>query len=256
MSLDVEPAELAGRLARDAHGRPLGEVEAVFGSEPRFVGIDTDRGRVVVPVGGAEVDPVVYAIDLPYMVDRISGAPTVGADVEELDHETERRVAEHFGEPRPEPAPEPEPEPQPAPTAVMDPIADDDFPEPAEEVTLTEEQLVVDTQRVPAQRVRVRKEIVEEEVTVTVTLRHEELVIEREPIAPGEAPPESAAGPRLDEPPIEIVLWAEEPVVSTRAVPVETVRVLRTLGSEQQDLTAQLRRERASFEHPTGEDQP
>jgi len=250
MSLDVQPAELAGRLARDAHGRPLGEVEAVFGSEPRFVGIDTDRGRVVVPVGGAEVDPVVYAIDLPYMVDRISSAPTVGADVEELDPETERRVAEHFGEAGPEPEPEPEA------TAVMAPIADDDFPEPAEEVTLTEEQLVVDTQRVPAQRVRVRKEIVEEEVTVTVTLRHEELVIEREPIAPGEAPPETAAGPRLDEPPIEIVLWAEEPVVSTRAVPVETVRVLRTLGSQQQDLTAQLRRERASFEHPTGEDQP
>jgi uncharacterized protein (TIGR02271 family) len=248
MSLDVEPAELAGRLARDAHGRPLGVVEAVFGSEPRFVGIDTDRGRVVVPVGGAEVDPVVYAIDLPYMVDRISGAPTVGADVEDLDPETERRVTEHFGQERPEPEPEP--------TAVMDPIAADAVPEPAEEVTLTEEQLVVDTQRVPAQRVRVRKEIVEEEVTVTVTLRHEELVIEREPIAPGEAPPETAAGPRLDEPPIEIVLWAEEPVVSTRAVPVETVRVLRTLGSQQQDLTAQLRRERASFEHPTGEDQP
>jgi hypothetical protein len=38
-------------------------------------------------------------------------------------------------------------------------------------------------------------------------------------------------------------------------VPTEKVRVLRTLGSEQQDLTAQLRRERASFEHPTEEDQ-
>jgi uncharacterized protein (TIGR02271 family) len=123
-----------------------------------------------------------------------------------------------------------------------------------EEVVLTEEQLVVDTERIPAQHVRVRKEIVEEEVTVTVVLRHEELVIEREPIAPGEVPAETAGGPRLDEPPIEIVLWAEEPVVSTRAVPTERVRVLRTLGSQQQDLTAQLRRERASFEHPTGDE--
>jgi stress response protein YsnF len=43
--------------------------------------------------------------------------------------------------------------------------------------------------------------------------------------------------------------------VSTRAVPTEKVRVLRTLGSEQRDLTAQLRRERAAFEHPTGEEQ-
>ena len=48
MSLQVEPAELAGRLARDAHGRPLGEVETVFadedGSGSRYVGIDTEEG--------------------------------------------------------------------------------------------------------------------------------------------------------------------------------------------------------------------
>jgi uncharacterized protein (TIGR02271 family) len=259
MSLDVEPAELAGRLARDAHGRPLGEVEAVFdGRETRFVGIDTERGRVVVPVDRAEVDPVVYALDLPYMSDRISKAPTVAPDAEKLDADVERRVIEHFGGIEP---------PAADATEVMEPVADDELPtaavpaaaapepEPGEELTLTEEQLVVDSERLPAQRVRIRKEIVEEQVTVTVTLRHEELVIEREPIKPGDAPPESADGPKLDEQPIEIVLWAEEPVVSTRAVPTEKVRVLRTLGSEQRDLTAQLRRERAAFEHPTGEEQ-
>jgi uncharacterized protein (TIGR02271 family) len=259
MSLDVEPAELAGRLARDAHGRPLGEVEAVFdGRKTRFVGIDTERGRVVVPVDGAEVDPVVYALDLPYMTDRISAAPTVAPDAEELDAEVERRVIEHFGPTEP---------PAAEATEVMEPVADDELPtaavppaappepEPGDELTLTEEQLVVDTERLPAQRVRIRKEIVEEQVTVTVTLRHEELVIERESIKPGDAPPESADAPRLDQPPIEIVLWAEEPVVSTRAVPTERVRVLRTLGSEQRDLTAQLRRERASFEHPIEEEQ-
>ena len=258
MSLDVEPAELAGRLARDAHGRPLGEVEAVFdGRETRFVGIDTERGRVVVPVGGAEVDPAVYALDLPYMSDRISKAPTIAPDAEELAPDVERRVIEHFGE---------EP-PAAEPTEVMEPVADDELPTApvategtdtavaGDEVTLTEEQLVVETERVPAQRVRVRKEIVEEQVTVTVTLRHEELVIEREPLEPGAPTTESADAPRLDEAPIEIVLWAEEPVVSTRAVPTEKVRVLRTLGSEQRDLTAQLRRERATFEQPTEEEQ-
>src|SRR3954452_24163969 len=107
MSLQVEPAELAGRLARDAHGRPLGEVETVFadedGAASRFVGIDTEKGRVVVPVDGAEVDPTVYAIDLPFMADRITRAPTISPDVEELDPETERRVVKHFGG-EPEPA--------------------------------------------------------------------------------------------------------------------------------------------------------
>ena len=264
MSLNVDPAELTGRLARDAHGRPLGEVETVFadedGASSRFIGIDTSEGCVVVPADGAEVDPTVYALDLPFMADRIVGAPKVSPEIEELDPDTERRVVAHFGLepeptlvavapdlPEPEPAAEPEPEPEPTVPVPID---------TGEEVVLSEEQLVVDTERVPAQHVRVRKEIVEEEVTLTVVLRHEELVIEREPIAPGEVPAQTAGGPRLDEPPIEIVLWAEEPVVTTRAVPTERVRVLRTLGSQQQDLTAQLRRERASFEHPTGEDQP
>jgi uncharacterized protein (TIGR02271 family) len=138
----------------------------------------------------------------------------------------------------------PEPEPEPEPVVVEE-----------EPVTLTEEQLLVDTQRVPAERVRLRKEIVEEEVTVTVVLRHEELVIEREPIQPGDTPPERVDVPRLGEP-MEIVLWAEEPVVTTRSVPAERVRVVRTLGSQQQDVTAQLRRERASFDDPAPGGQP
>jgi uncharacterized protein (TIGR02271 family) len=259
MSLHVDPAELAGRLARDAHGRPLGEVETVFEDKDeggsRFVGIDTDEGLVVVPVEGAEVDPTVYAIDLPYMIDRISGAPTIDPDTEDLDPDTERRVVEHFGI---EEAPKEEPD-EPPVRAVPEPTAlSETTPAPTEaageEVVLSEEQLVVETERIPTHHVRVRKEIVEEEVTVTVVLRHEELVIEREPIQPGEVPAESAEGPRLDEPPIEIVLWREEPVVTTRAVPTERVRVLRTLGSQQQDLTAQLRRERASFDHAPGDE--
>src|SRR6478752_9481113 len=219
MSLHVDPAELAGRLARDAHGRPLGEVESVFEDRDeggsRFVGIDTDEGRVVVPVDGAEIDPTVYAIDLPYMIDRINGAPTIGPDVQDLDDETERKVAKHFGIEAPAKK-DPPVRAVPEPTAPMEPPVeaeaeevqeDEEPPLPAtipaepeptgEEVVLTEEQLLVDTERVPAQRVRLRKEIVTEEVTVTVVLRHEELVIEREPIQPGDTPPERADAPRL-----------------------------------------------------------
>jgi uncharacterized protein (TIGR02271 family) len=267
MSLKVDPAEIAGRLARDAHGRPLGEVETVFEDKDeggsRFVGIDTDEGRVVVPVDGAELDPTVYAIDLPYMIDRINGAPTIPPDVDDLDPDTERKVAKHFGIESPAKQERPV-RPVPEPTATMEPPVVEAEPviEPVAEPELTgaemvlaEEQLLIDAERVPAERVRLRKEIVTEEVTVTVVLRYEELVIEREPIQPGDAPPEAADAPRLDEP-MEIVLWAEKPVVTTRAVPTERVRVVRTLGSRQQDLTAELRRERASFDHaPGGEPQ-
>src|SRR5947207_6220754 len=130
MSLHVDPTELAGRLARDAHGRPLGEVETVFEDKDeggsRFVGIDTDEGRVVVPVDGAEVDPTVYAIDLPYMIDRISGAPTISPDTDDLDPETERRVVEHFGIDAPPPRQEPPVRAVPEPTAMLEPAVDTD----------------------------------------------------------------------------------------------------------------------------------
>jgi hypothetical protein len=171
MSLKVDPAELAGRLARDAHGRPLGEVESVFEDKDeggsRFVGIDTDEGRVVVPVDGAEIDPTVYAIDLPYMIDRINGAPTIGPDVQDLDAETERKVAKHFGietpvkkDPPVRAVPEPTAPMEPPVEAEADEVEEEEPPLPAtipaepeptgEEVVLAEEQLLVDTERVPA----------------------------------------------------------------------------------------------------------
>src|SRR5689334_24184037 len=166
MSLHVDPAELAGRLARDAHGRPLGEVESVFEDKDeggsRFVGIDTDEGRVVVPVDGAELDPSVYAIDLPYMIDRITGAPTIEPGVEDLDDDTERKVAKHFGIEAP-PRRDPPVRAVPEPTAPMEPPVEAEAeeveeeeplpatipaePEPTgEEMVLAEEQLLVDTE--------------------------------------------------------------------------------------------------------------
>ena len=121
------------------------------------------------------------------------------------------------------------------------------------ELVLSEEQLLVDTQRVPAERVRLRKEVVEEEVTLTVTLRREELVIERLPAEPG-AVVEPAADPLGEGRSIELVLFAEEPVVSTRTVPAEVVRLRRDVTTEDRAVTAELRRERVALN--TTEEEP
>lgn len=59
---------------------------------------------------------------------------------------------------------------------ILDPGADDVA------VTRSEERLVVRTEAVPVRRVRIRKVIVSEERTVTVTVRREELRVEEEPL--------------------------------------------------------------------------
>src|SRR4051794_12780077 len=226
--LDMDPASLAGLPARSADGRGLGDVEAAFGaadrSSSRFVGLLLREGMVVVPVDGATLDGGV--LHLPFTADQIAAGPVVPDETAQIDEGTADRVGDHFsrgGETTTQVAvPPPPTAPMPAPGA--EPAA----AEPAAEVVLSEEQLVVETERVPTGRVRLRKEIVEEEVALTVVLRRQELVIEREPIDDDSALVQrdgTGPGAAGDGEELEIVLWAEEPVITTRAVPVERVRV-------------------------------
>ncbi|HEY8582515.1 MAG TPA: YsnF/AvaK domain-containing protein [Capillimicrobium sp.] len=238
MSLPVAPDALAGWHARDADGVDLGEIEAVFGTAGQqasnFLGLDAPAGIVMVPLDGASLDREARAVDLPYRADAIAAAPVIAPDAEQLDADLKRRIADHFRSDR-------------APTLVAGPV---DRRDPVEaEIVLNEEQLVVETERVPADRVRLRKEIVEEEVTVTVVLRREELIVERAPVGDDEALVERASDPLADGGELEIVLWAEEPIVTTRSVPVETVRLRRDVTTETRDLSATVRRERAAVEH-------
>ncbi len=103
-------------------------------------------------------------------------------------------------------------------------------PDPAVEIELREQQLQVDTVRVPVERVVLRRRIVTEVQQVQVTVRREELEITREPLsghptrAPDRAPP-----------PLLIVLSREVPVVQLQRRPYEqvTVQVRRVEGHEQ-----------------------
>lgn len=101
----------------------------------------------------------------------------------------------------------------------------------------------------PAERVRLRRQVVTEEVTVTVALRREELVIEREPIAEdavGLVPSPATLGDGED---IVVVLHAEEPVIGRRVVPVERVRLRRDTVIEDHTVTESVRKERADVDH-------
>jgi uncharacterized protein (TIGR02271 family) len=107
---------------------------------------------------------------------------------------------------------------------------------------LSEEQLTVGKRQVQAGEVGVRKTVETEHVRETVGLMREEVTIERHPIS---ADASAMRDAQIGEEEIRVPLMREEAVVEKRVVPTEEV-VLRTQAvTEQQNVDADLRRERA-----------
>ena len=109
-------------------------------------------------------------------------------------------------------------------------------------MTRSEEHLNVGTQRVEAGRARLRKFVVTEQQTVSVPVSHEEVRIEREPITDANIG-NALDGPAISEEEHEVVLHAEQPVVTTEAVPVERIKLGTETVSETQQVTGQVRKE-------------
>lgn len=248
----MDPADWIGRPIADIDGAPYGTLEELFvgrrSGEPEFAFVAVAGKRVAVPLVNArrEDDVVVLPLD----PDRVRSAPAVQREVSSIPPEAGERVLEFFGLAGFPPAPEgpAAAAASVAPTTPMPPVAEEADDEV--EVTVSEEELVVDKASRATERVRVRKEIVEEEVTVTVTLRREELRIEREPIS-ADAAAAAARGngdAQLTDGELEFVLFAEEPVVEKRIVPVERIKVARDTVVEHVRLQDQVRKERVEVD--------
>ena len=115
----------------------------------------------------------------------------------------------------------------------------------AVEVIRSEERLDVRTVSVPVKRVRVRKVIVSEERTVTVTVRREELRVDEVPVDPSEVlgtggPLDPSSGPEGD---VEMVLHEEQIIVTTQVVPVQRVRAVKQVVTVQTPVTEAVRHE-------------
>jgi uncharacterized protein (TIGR02271 family) len=114
------------------------------------------------------------------------------------------------------------------------------------ETTLSEERLRVDKRSRPVQRVVLRKEVVTEEITITVPVRREVVRLERVPIAPGELP---EADLTLSEGRTqELVLMEEQAVVDTRVVPRERVWLEKDVVTSEERFTETVRREEAELD--------
>jgi uncharacterized protein (TIGR02271 family) len=109
-------------------------------------------------------------------------------------------------------------------------------------MTRSEEELRVGTTERETGRVRLRKYVVEDEVTETVPVRREEIRVEREPITDGNVD-DAMDGPAISEEEHEVVLREEEVVVDKRAVPKERVRLEKDSVTEEERVSETLRKE-------------
>src|SRR4051812_15039388 len=241
-----------GKTALDTDGNKIGTVEEVY------LDADTDRPEwLAVKTGlfGSRISfvPVAQASDaggdvrVPYSKDQVKDAPHAEADGQ-LSQQEEAQLYHHYGLDYSESRSDSglaegtagDRTPQGSPGVVGDDVSG---PETDHAMTRSEEELHVGTAEREAGRVRLKKYVVEDEVTQTVPVRREEVHVEREPITDANRG-DAVDGPAISEDEHEVVLHAQEPVVDKRAVPKERIRLDKDVQIEQREVTDTVRQER------------
>jgi uncharacterized protein (TIGR02271 family) len=128
------------------------------------------------------------------------------------------------------------------PAGTEEPLGDGRDPNTDRAMTRSEEELTVGTAERETGRVRLKKYIVEDQVTQTVPVRREEVRVEREPITDANVG-DALDGPAISEEEHEVTLRAERPVVEKEAVPVERVRLDKETVTDTETVSADLRKE-------------
>ncbi|WP_406724597.1 PRC and DUF2382 domain-containing protein [Streptomyces sp. GD-15H] len=228
----------------DTSGTKIGDARHVFlddvTGQPEWVSVKTGlfgTSESFVPVHDASV--VEDHLEVPYAKDKVKDAPNVDVDAGgHLSEQEEHRLYEHYGIGW-------DAAWQQAQTGTGQAAAT-----PEDAMTRSEEEMHVGTERREAGRVRLRKYVVTEEQQMTVPVRHEEVRVEREPITDANRG-DAMAGPDIAEAEHEVILHAEEPVVETRAVPKERVRLTTEEVTEEETVTGEVRKERIEAEEET-----
>jgi stress response protein YsnF len=115
-----------------------------------------------------------------------------------------------------------------------------------DEVTVirSEERLVPTTERVPVRRARLQRFVVTEQRTITVDVRHEEVRVVFDDVAPGEPVPVDVT---VDATP-PVLLREERLEVVRTVVPVERVRLVKERSTVEQTVSGTVRREEFDFD--------
>jgi len=272
-------AQLAGKTMHSADGSKIGKIVDVYEStqaeDGTFVTVSTGMFG-----GNASFVPLAQAsmqgsnVVVPYDKNLVKDAPRVEAD-QDLTSVEEDRLYRHYNLTGGTTAPPAEPAGAPGrndnETAIprgtkrQDSDGDgvfDDVKDTAvgrdtsglttdDAMTRSEERLQVGTQQVETGRARLRKRIVTEQVSTTVPVTRDEVVVEREPITEANMP-KAMDGPALSEEEHEVVLHAEQPVVAKETVAVERVKLGTQTVTEQATVNETVRKEQIETEDPTG----
>jgi uncharacterized protein (TIGR02271 family) len=110
-------------------------------------------------------------------------------------------------------------------------------------LTLSEEQLEIGKRQVQSGQVEIGKRVETEHVQERVPLVHEEVTVERRPLAADAVDPDG-----ISEGELRVPLMAEEAVVGKRIVPREEIIVRKHTVTEERAVEADLRRERLAVD--------
>jgi uncharacterized protein (TIGR02271 family) len=223
-----------GQDLRGTDGEKIGSIEEIYldteTDSPEWALVNTGlfgTKSSFVPIRDARTDD--DGVTVPYDKGTVKDAPSVDPDGQ-LSQREEAELYRHYGMDYSGSVP---PESRTGNGGGHD---DDDA------MTRSEEELRVGTAERETGRVRLRKYVVEDEVTKTVPVKREKARLEREPITDANA---GAAmdGPEISEDEHEVVLREEEPVVEKRTVPKERVRLDTEVETEQREVSETVRRE-------------
>jgi uncharacterized protein (TIGR02271 family) len=262
-----------GQTLYDADGDKIGSIEEIYldaeTNEPEWALVNTGlfgTKHTFVPLkeataasGGARV---------PYDKAKIKDAPKMDASGE-LSQSDEAQLYEYYGlgyTERQSDSGLPEggtgvatgttgtatttgdPTPQGSPGVVGNDVSG---PETDDAMTRSEEELTVGKTDREIGRARLRKYIVEDQVTQTVPVRREEVRVEREPIT--DANVDSAmSGGDLTEEEHEVTLHSEEAVAQKRVVPKERVRLDKDVEVQEETVSESVRKEQIDVDGDTG----
>jgi uncharacterized protein (TIGR02271 family) len=215
-------------IGRD--GEKLGTIEEIYldtdTNQPEWALVTTGMfgtKQSFVPISGASRED--DRVTVPFDKATVKDAPKVDPDGR-LSEREEQELYRHYGI---------DYGGGPAGRDTSGPTTDD-------AMTRSEEELNVGTTEREAGRVRLRKYVVEDEVTQTVPVRREEVRVEREPITDANVD-EAMDGPEISEEEHEVVLHEEEPVAEKRAVPKERVRLDKDAQTEEREVSETVRKE-------------
>ena len=252
-----------GRDLVDNDGDKIGSIEDIYldreTDAPEWAVVTTGlfgTKRTFVPISDAQ--PHDDGVRVPFEKATVKDAPRIDPDGE-LSHDEERTLYQHYGRDYADSErgsglldrdTRDDREPRDADGTRGDvggPGSDTSGRNTDDAMTRSEEELRVGTTERETGRVRLKKYVVEDEVTKTVPVRREEVRLEREPITDANRG-DALDGPDISEEEHEVVLTEERAVAGKTTEPVERVRLGTETVTEDETVTEEVRKEHIEAE--------